>query len=65
MQELLEESGAVQVPAGKHLKYRLPNGMTYIMAATPSDRRAAANQLSDLRRMLGSIPYKYLPKGPK
>ncbi len=65
MQELLEESGAVQVPAGKHVKYKLPNGMNYIMAATPSDRRAAANQLSDLRRMLQAIPYKHLPKVPK
>lgn len=50
---LLRESGAVLVRKNRHLVYRLPNGQMYTMAATPSDFRAADNQLRQLRKVLG------------
>ena len=51
---LLEQSGAVLVRSKNHLVYRLPTGETYTRAKTPSDHRAERNDLSILRRALGS-----------
>jgi hypothetical protein len=51
--ELLKRSGAVLIRDHKHLVYRLPNGNKFTRAKTPSDRKAAHNDLSDLRRALG------------
>lgn len=50
--ELLEDSGAVLVDA-KHLKYRLPDGRSFVTGGTPSDRRASLNALRNVRRVLG------------
>ncbi len=38
---------------GRHVKWKLSNGFTFVMARTPSDHRAALNQLTLLRRLLG------------
>lgn len=56
VRRLLRESGAEQVPSGKHLKFRFPNGKTLIMSRTPSDRRAWQNILRDLKRILREPP---------
>lgn len=53
VEDLLRESGAVLLRDRKHLVYRLPNGQKFTRSKTPSDRRAAHNDLSDLRRALG------------
>jgi hypothetical protein len=50
---LLDQHGAVLVRQNKHLVYRLPNGGTFTRFKTPSDHRAALNELSDLRHALG------------
>ena len=51
---LLSEHQAVLVRQNKHLVYRLPNGQNFVMAKTTSDpARAAKNNLTDLRRLLG------------
>jgi hypothetical protein len=50
---ILDECGAVLVRQNKHKVYRLPNNQTFVLANTASDHRAAANSLSDLRRILG------------
>jgi len=52
IQHALRECGAVLVRQRKHLVYRLPNGRPYTMSQTPSDHRAARNQLTVLRRQL-------------
>lgn len=44
---------AVLVRDTNHLVYRLDNGQTFVAAKTPSDHRAAKNNLSQLRRALG------------
>ncbi len=51
--ELLQSDGAVLIRGKKHEVYKLSNGQVFTRAATPSDRRAAANQLSELKRLLG------------
>lgn len=53
VEDLLRESGAELIRDHKHLVYRLPNGNKFTRAKTPSDRKAAHNDLSDLRRALG------------
>jgi hypothetical protein len=49
---LLRESGAVLARNKKHEVWKIPGGKTFVKASTPSDRRATANQLSDLRKVL-------------
>lgn len=50
----LKRSGAVLVRQKNHQVWRLPNGRNYVMSQTPSDHRAARNQLKVLRRLLRS-----------
>jgi hypothetical protein len=40
----------------KHRVYRDPAGQIFVMARTPSDRRAFDNALGNLRRLLGIRP---------
>jgi hypothetical protein len=49
---LLEQAGAVLVRAKNHKVYRLPNGRNFVVSQSPSDYRAAQNQLCVLRRVL-------------
>lgn len=37
---------------GGHRKYRFPDGRTFVMSATSSDRRSAKNALRDLKKFL-------------
>ena len=37
----------------KHRVYALPNGSTFVLASTPSDKRAEDNALSDLKAAAG------------
>jgi hypothetical protein len=60
---LLDQHGAVLVRQNKHLVYRLPNGGTFTRFKTPSDHRAALNELSDLRHALGVAREKPKQKG--
>ena len=53
VRRLLSEFRANLVRSRKHEVWKLPNGHTYVRASTPSDFRAADNQLTDLRRQLG------------
>jgi len=50
---LLRQYGCTLKRQKKHQVWSLPNGKTFTRAATPSDRRAANNSLSDLKRELG------------
>lgn len=51
---LLEASGAVYIGSKSgHLKYRLPDGRSFVMAGTPGDYRNALNALRDLHKLLG------------
>ena len=52
IQQQLKRAGAVLVRQRKHQIWRLPDGRNFVMAATPSDGRATANQVQQLRRML-------------
>jgi len=52
IQQQLKRCGAVLVRQRKHQIWRLPNGRNFVMAATPSDWRAAQKQIHDLRRLL-------------
>ena len=52
IQKLLNENGAKLLRNNKHQVWGLPNGREFTCANTPSDRRAAANALSDLRKVL-------------
>jgi hypothetical protein len=60
---LLDRHGAVLIRQNKHLVYRLPNGGTFTRFKTPSDHRAALNELSDLRHALGVAREKPKQKG--
>ena len=53
LQRLLKAHGTL-VRAKKHKVYRLDNGKTFVLAASPSDHRACKNALTDLRRLLRS-----------
>lgn len=53
VQKILRDHGAVLVRQKKHQVWKFPDGKVYVQASTPSDQRAAANQLSKLRNMLG------------
>jgi hypothetical protein len=50
---LLARDGAVLVRSACHMVYRLSNGQTYVISATPSDYYAWHNALSNLRSLLG------------
>jgi hypothetical protein len=53
IKRLLKESGAVLKRDAVHVIWELPDGQKFTMGKTPSDRNAADNALSTLRRMLG------------
>lgn len=50
--QALHDAGAVLIRSGKHLIYRLPNGQNVVVSHTPSDYRAEANKLRDIRHAL-------------
>lgn len=50
----LKSCGAVLLRQKNHQVWRLPNGRNYVISQTPSDHRAARNQLKVLRRLLRS-----------
>jgi hypothetical protein len=50
--ELPDEHNFDLVRQRKHKIYRNPNGMTFVVASTPSDWRASRNSLATLKRML-------------
>jgi len=52
IQKLLKRCGAELKRQHKHQVWRLPDGRNFVMAATPSDHRAAQNQMRMLKRML-------------
>lgn len=50
---MLEDSGSTKLYASNgHIKYRLPNGNTFVTSGTPGDQRSYTNALSQLRRQL-------------
>lgn len=51
--ELIQEHKGVLIRSKNHEVWRFPNGKTFVRAKTPSDVRADANNLSDLRKILG------------
>jgi hypothetical protein len=53
---LLEAVGAKLLRQRKHLVYQLPGGRLFVMASTPSDRRAWKNIYAALRALLGLRP---------
>lgn len=55
IERLLKEHGATERKGGKHRVFKFPNGQVYVLARTPSDVRAGANALSDLRHSLGLV----------
>ncbi len=50
---LIKEHNGVLVRQRKHQVWSFPDGKQVVLASTPSDRRAASNKLSVLRRVLG------------
>jgi len=50
----LKEIGAKFVRKKKHEIWRLPNGRTVILSASPSDVHANSMQLRDIRRKLNT-----------
>jgi hypothetical protein len=50
--EQLKRAGAVLVRRKNHQVWRLPNGRRYVIAQTPSDRRAGRNQAAVLKRLM-------------
>jgi hypothetical protein len=56
LETALEENDFALVRGKKHRVYRNPEGKTLVMAATPSDRRADANALTELRHLLNATP---------
>ena len=55
VEQLLREHGAGPVRDKKHKVWGLPNGRTFVMPQTPSDKKAVNNSLSDARRFLGLV----------
>jgi predicted RNA binding protein YcfA (HicA-like mRNA interferase family) len=53
--ELLQEHGFDLVRQRKHKIYRNPDGLTFVVASTPSDRQAPQNALSTLKRILRQV----------
>lgn len=58
---LLREHGAILTRTKRHFVYKFPNGRTFTMACTPSDYRAASNQLRQLKRTLGLFGVRGVP----
>jgi predicted RNA binding protein YcfA (HicA-like mRNA interferase family) len=52
LMELLQEHDFDLVRQRKHKIYRNPDGFTFVVASTPSDRRAPQKALSTLKRIL-------------
>lgn len=50
---ILKEHRAVLVRTNRHEVWKFPDGRIFTQPHTPSDWRTSANQLTDLRRMLG------------
>ena len=55
MIKLLHEHSFDLVRQRKHKVYRNPDGLTFVAASTPSDRRAPQNALATLKRMLRQL----------
>jgi hypothetical protein len=60
---LLKECGSVLLRTKRHTVYRLPNGYIFSLASTSSDRRAAKNAMSHLKKMLLLSPTKSVSSG--
>lgn len=52
-ERLAKEHGGVLARQRKHRVWKFPDGRIFVMPSTPSDRKAEANSMSDLRRFLG------------
>lgn len=55
LMELLQEHSFDLVRQRKHKIYRNPDGLTFVVASTPSDRQAPQNALSTLKRILRQV----------
>lgn len=55
LMELLQEHSFDLVRQRKHKIYRNPDGLTFVVASTPSDRLAPQNALSTLKRILRQV----------
>jgi hypothetical protein len=53
IENILKEHGAVFHRRKKHLVWRFPDGKIFIQASTASDERSVANNLGDLKKLLG------------
>lgn len=53
IENILREHGAVLHRRKKHKVFRFPDGKVFIQSSTSSDERSAANNLTDLKRLLG------------
>ena len=62
---LIVQHGGVLRRKKKHEVWQFPNGRVFVRAATPSDHRADANNLSDLRKILGITPEPKMPGRPR
>jgi len=61
IEELLEKDGSVLLRHNKHKVWLLSNGQRFTQSTTPSDHKAALNQLSDLKHALGLIKKEATP----
>jgi hypothetical protein len=52
---LLKAYGAVPRSQNRHIKWVFPNGQSYTMAATPSDRLASINGLGVVKRLVSAM----------
>jgi hypothetical protein len=53
LRRLLEEHGAVLQSKTGHMKWRLPDGQSFVHSKTASDRRSDKNAVHELKRILG------------
>ena len=53
IESILKEHGAVLHRRKKHLVWRFPDNRIFIQASTASDERSVANNLGDLKKLLG------------
>ena len=51
----LQRLGATLVRQGRHLVYRLPNGKTFILSRSSSDRNQQ-NERTTIRRLMRDVP---------
>jgi hypothetical protein len=61
LRELLQEHSFDLVRQRKHRIYRNPDGLMFVTASTPSDRRASRNALSTLKRVLRGVGSDFEP----